>query len=123
FQVPDTAKPGQALGTAPTGAVGNATMWTNSWNGPMNQKIKTFLCPSSTKCQTRAQISWGGPGTNYGWSTGSRVQVVWVGDAFNGIIAYQNERRMKDVTDGLSNTLLASAFLCGRGQSYLTTGA
>jgi prepilin-type processing-associated H-X9-DG protein len=48
------------------------------------------------------------------------VQVVWVGDAFNGIIAYQNQRRMKDVTDGLSNTLLASEFLPGRG---VNTGA
>lgn len=90
-------------------------MWSASWNGPMNVRLKTFLCPSSTKPPTRTQVSWGGPGSNYGWCTGSRVQVVWAGDAFNGIIAYQHQRRMKDVTDGLSNTLLASEFLAGRG--------
>jgi len=117
FQIPDTAKAGQPLGTPPYGAVGDATMWSRSWNGPMNTIVKTFLCPSAMKAPTRSTVSWGGPGSNYGWCTGSRVQVVWVGDAFNGIIAYQNERRMKDVTDGLSNTLLASEFLAGRGQT------
>lgn len=119
FQIPTSALPGMALGTAPTGAVGNATMWANSWNGPMNTRIKSFICPSAQKAPPRA-VSWGGPGSNYGWCTGSRVQVVWVGEAFNGIIAYQNPRRMKDVTDGLSSTLLASEFLNGRG---LSTGA
>jgi len=114
FKIPTTARPGQALGTAPTGAVGDATMWSQSWNGPMNVKLKSFICPSAQKAPPRS-LSWGGPGSNYGWCTGSRVQVVWVGDAFNGIIAYQHPRRMKDVTDGLSNTLLASEFLGGRG--------
>src|SRR5262245_27213770 len=116
FQIPASALPGQALGTAPTGAVGDATMWSKSWNGPMNTPVKTFICPSALKNPPRS-VSWGGPGCNYGWCTGSRVQVVWVGEAFNGIIAYQNPRRMKDVTDGLSATLLASEFLGGRGQS------
>src|SRR5262245_26919556 len=115
FQIPQTAKAGQAMGAAPSGAVGEAAKWSASWNGPMNVRLKTFICPSSTKAPTRSQVSWGGPGSNYGWCTGSRVQVVWVGDAFNGIIAYQHERRMKDVTDGLSNTLLASEFLPGSG--------
>jgi prepilin-type N-terminal cleavage/methylation domain-containing protein/prepilin-type processing-associated H-X9-DG protein len=117
FRIPTTAKAGQAMGTAPAGAVGDATMWSQSWNGPMNVRLKVFICPSSTKLPTRAQVSWGGPGCNYGWCTGSRVQVVWVGEAFNGIIAYQHQRRMKDVTDGLSNTVLASEFLGGRGQN------
>jgi prepilin-type N-terminal cleavage/methylation domain-containing protein len=116
IQIPATAKAGQPNGTA----VGNAATWSADWNGPMNTVLKVFLCPSSTKPPTRSQVSWGGPGCNYGWCTGSRVQVVWVGDNFNGMIAYQNERRMKDVTDGLSNTLLASEFLAGRGQN---TGA
>jgi prepilin-type N-terminal cleavage/methylation domain-containing protein len=119
FRIPQTAKAGQAMGAAPDGAVGDASMWSASWNGPMNLPLKIFLCPSSTKHPTRSQVSWGGPGSNYGWCTGSRVQVVWAGNNFNGIIAYQHERRMKDVTDGLSNTLLASEFLPGRG---LNTG-
>jgi len=115
FRIPTTAHAGQALGTAPQGAVGDSAMWSYSWNNPMNTIVRTFICPSALKAPTRSAISWGGPGCNYGWCTGSRVQVVWVGDAFNGIIAYQNPRRMKDVTDGLSNTLLASEFLGGRG--------
>jgi prepilin-type N-terminal cleavage/methylation domain-containing protein/prepilin-type processing-associated H-X9-DG protein len=115
FKIPSTAKAGQALGTAPEGAVGDSAMWSASWNGPMNTRLKTFICPSSTKAPTRSQVSWGGPGSNYGWCTGSRTQVVWAGDSFNGIIAYQHQRRIKDVTDGLSNTVLASEFLPGRG--------
>lgn len=115
MRFPTNSKAGLALGTAPNGAEGDANAWSQSWNGPMNTRLKVFICPSSIKHPTRAQVSWGGPGSNYGWSTGSRVQVVWVGDDFNGIIAYQNPRRMKDVTDGLSNTLLASEFLPGRG--------
>src|SRR5947207_4039687 len=74
FQIPTTAKAGQAMGTAPAGAVGDATMWSQSWNGPMNTVVKSFICPSSLKAPTRATVSWGGPGSNYGLCTGSRVQ-------------------------------------------------
>jgi hypothetical protein len=115
FQIPDTAAPGQAMGTAPAGAVGNAAMWSADWNGPMNTRVGTFLCPSAQPAPSRPKISWGGPGCNYGWSTGSRVNVVWAGNSFNGMIAYQHKRDMKDVLDGLSNTLLASEFLGGTG--------
>lgn len=113
FKIPTSARPGQEVAK---GATGDAAMWSTSWNGPMNVRLKTFICPSAQKAPPRA-VSWGGPGSNYGWSTGSRVQVVWVGEAFNGMIAYQHPRRMKDVTDGLSNTLLASEFLGGRGST------
>jgi prepilin-type N-terminal cleavage/methylation domain-containing protein/prepilin-type processing-associated H-X9-DG protein len=116
FQIPSTAQPGQPLGNPPDGAVGNAAMWSATWNGPANVRLKVFLCPSAPRGPTRG-ISWGGPGSNYGWCTGSRVQVVWAGNNFNGIIAYQHKRRMQDVTDGLSNTVLASEFLGGRGQN------
>ncbi|MBW8883396.1 MAG: DUF1559 domain-containing protein [Planctomycetia bacterium] len=121
FKIPTTAQPGQALGTPPFGAAGDAAMWSFDWNGPMNVRLKTFICPSATKAAQRAFSTWGGPGSNYGWCTGSRVQVVWVGDAFNGIIAYQNARRMKDVSDGLSATLLASELLNGRGNNTAAT--
>jgi len=121
FKIPTSAQPGQALGTAPSGAVGDAAMWSFDWNGPMSTRLKTFICPSATKAAPRSFSTWGGPGSNYGWCTGSRVQVVWVGDAFNGIVAYQNPRRMKDVTDGLSVTLLASELLNGRGTTAVAT--
>jgi prepilin-type processing-associated H-X9-DG protein len=124
FRVPTTARPGQPLGTAPAGAVGDAAMWTfdNSAAGPMHVVVKVFLCPSSTKAPARGQpqSGWGGPGCNYGWSTGSRSEVVWAGNNFNGMIAYQHERRMSDTTDGLSNTLLASEFMSGTGPNSPT---
>jgi prepilin-type N-terminal cleavage/methylation domain-containing protein/prepilin-type processing-associated H-X9-DG protein len=112
FQIPATAKPGQPMNNP---AVGDAAMWSATYNGPMNVSVPTFLCPSSAHRALRATIGWGGPGSNYGWSTGSRVQMVWVGNAFNGMVAYQNSRKMADTTDGLSNTLLASEFLSGTG--------
>lgn len=43
MQFPTTSKAGLALGTAPAGAEGNATMWSQSWNGPMNTKLKVFI--------------------------------------------------------------------------------
>jgi len=125
FQIPTTALPGQALGgTPPTGgATGDATMWSNTYNGPMNIPISTFMCPSAPHQATRAAVSWGGPGSHYGWCTGSRVGVVWVGNSFNGMFAYQKpaERSMKDVTDGLSNTLMISEYLSGTGLTSKAT--
>ncbi len=115
FRVPLTAKPGQPMsGTNP--AVGDAAMWTFDWNGPMTQKLSVFRCPTAQDPPPRS-LSWGGPGSNYGWSTGSRTEVVWAGNNFNGMIAYQNKRAMNDVIDGLSNTLLASEFLGGSGRN------
>lgn len=117
FQVPKTALPGQPAGAAPAGAVGDGAMWSFDYNGPMNVKVPGFLCPSAPLGPRRGQSNggWDGPGCNYGWSTGSRVETVWAGNNFNGLIAYQHERGMKDATDGLSNTLLASEMLSGTG--------
>src|SRR5262249_58964088 len=39
------------------------------------------------------------------------------GTRFNGMMAYQTDRKMSDVTDGLSNTLMASEILSGSGQT------
>lgn len=123
IKIPTTALPGQQL--QPTGpAVGDASMWSFDWPGPMSTRIKTFICPSAMKAPTRGFSTWGGPGCNYGWSTGSRTQSIWVAnDAQNGIIAQlgPNQRRMKDVTDGLSNTLLAAELLNGRGNNAVAT--
>ena len=121
FRIPTTAKPGQPAGAPPNGAVGDSAMWSFDYNGPMNVKVPVFLCPSAQNAPARP-VSWGGPGSNYGWCTGSRAEVVWAGNNFNGMIAYQQpaERGMKDVTDGLSNTVLASEFLAGTGQNQPT---
>ncbi|MCU0703436.1 MAG: DUF1559 domain-containing protein [Fimbriiglobus sp.] len=83
--------------------------------GLMNTRVSTFICPSSPAAVPASSVAWGGPGSNYGWSTGSRVETVWAGANFNGMISYATDRRMADVTDGLSNTLLASELLSGTG--------
>jgi prepilin-type N-terminal cleavage/methylation domain-containing protein/prepilin-type processing-associated H-X9-DG protein len=87
----------------------------NAWEALMNTRVSTFICPSSPPAPARGSnpSGWDGPGTNYGWSTGSSVETVWAGTRFNGLIAYQTDRKMADATDGLSNTLLASELLSG----------
>ncbi len=97
----------------------NKTNWGFTYNTLMNTKLSTFLCPSAQNAPARGSHpqGWDGPGGNYGWSTGSSIEVVWAGDRFNGMISYQTDRRMADTTDGLSNTLLASEMLSGSGQT------
>jgi prepilin-type N-terminal cleavage/methylation domain-containing protein/prepilin-type processing-associated H-X9-DG protein len=95
----------------------NKTNWGVTHDQLMNTKLNTFLCPSAPPGVGMSSDYWSGPGSNYGWSTGSSVETVWAGNRFNGMIAYQNDRRMADVTDGLSNTLLASELLSGSGAS------
>lgn len=96
-------------------AVGDGTAWTNDWNAA-NTRLSVFICPSSEPAPDRTTGGvWGGPGCNYGWSTGSSIETAWAGTRFNGMISYQSDTKMSDVTDGLSNTLLASEFLVGTG--------
>lgn len=114
FVVPPTSKPGAPLNA--TTNPGNAAAWSSSQT-PMRTKVNTFLCPSSPAAPSASAVSWGGPGSNYAWSTGSSVQTVWAGNAFNGMFSYQSSRGMKDTRDGLSNTLMASEILSGSGQN------
>lgn len=97
----------------------NAANWGWTYSNTMNTRLSVFLCPSAVAGSRRGSHphGWDGPGGNYGWSTGSSVETVWAGDRFNGIISYQTDRRMADVTDGLSNTLLASELLSGSGRT------
>ena len=96
-------------------AVGDGAAWNTDW-AAANTKLSVFLCPSSEPAPDRtAGGVWGGPGCNYGWSTGSSVETAWAGSRFNGMISYQTDTKMGDVTDGLSNTLLASELLAGSG--------
>ncbi|MBP3959705.1 DUF1559 domain-containing protein [Gemmata sp. G18] len=93
--------------------------WGTTYNTLMNTKLSVFLCPSSPAAPARGSnpAGWDGPGSNYGWSTGSSVETVWAGDRFNGMVSYQSDRKFGDVTDGLSNTLLASELLSGSNAS------
>jgi len=115
-------KPGFSAGGA-----GDATIWGNVYNGPMNTKLTVFLCPSSPPAPQRGSNpnGWDGPGCNYGWCYGSRPYSQWDGAApsskSNGMITQTAERKMADVTDGLSQTLLASELLSGSNANSTTT--
>jgi hypothetical protein len=97
----------------------NIANWGWIYNNTMNTSLSAFLCPSALVAPKRGSHpdGWDGPGCNYAWSTGSSIYTVWAGAAFNGIIAYHADRRMADVNDGLSNTLMASEVLSGSGQT------
>jgi prepilin-type N-terminal cleavage/methylation domain-containing protein/prepilin-type processing-associated H-X9-DG protein len=102
---------------------GDGTAWSNTYNGAMNVSISTFICPSSPTAPKRGSnpSGWDGPGSNYGWNYGSRPLANWDGNSgppncvgrSNGMIQQLSENKMSDVSDGLSNTLLASELLSG----------
>jgi len=96
--------------------VGDGAAWGTTWNAA-NTPLSTFICPSAQQAVGRSSNFWNGPGCNYGWSTGSNVNTVWAGDAFNGFLSYQSDRRMADMTDGTSNTIMASELLTGSGRN------
>jgi prepilin-type N-terminal cleavage/methylation domain-containing protein/prepilin-type processing-associated H-X9-DG protein len=97
----------------------NLTNWGYTYGTLLNTPLSVFKCPSAQQAPARGTNpnGWDGPGSNYGWCTGSSVETVWAGNRFNGMIAYQVDRKMADVTDGLSNTLLASELLSGDNAS------
>ncbi len=95
----------------------NLTNWSYTYNTFMNTDLNVFHCPSALNGSKRGSnpSGWDGPGTNYAWCTGSSIETVWAGNNFNGILAYQVDRRIPDVTDGLSNTVLVAEILSGSG--------
>jgi hypothetical protein len=97
----------------------NLSNWTNTYNGLMNTSLAIFHCPSSPPAPARGTNSagWDGPGTNYAWCSGSSIETVWAGNRFNGMIVYQYDTHIADVTDGLSNTLMGSEILPGSNGS------
>lgn len=82
---------------------------------PMQQRVGVFLCPSSRIARAQKFTRWRGPGSSYGWCSGSSPRCGFGGAAsnFNGMFDNYTEHSIAEVTDGLSNTLLASEFLSG----------
>lgn len=89
--------------------------WTRT--NTMVRDLSGFRCPSSPRGPQFGTHphGWDGPGSNYAWCTGSSIETVWAGQRFNGLIAYQVDRKITDATDGLTNTILASEILSGSG--------
>jgi prepilin-type N-terminal cleavage/methylation domain-containing protein len=110
-----TNAPAQGQTMAGTGTPGgNQAIWSTFYNGMMGVKINTYLCPSSPAAPQRGTNprGWDGPGSNYGWNYGSRIYANWDSNS-NGMIQQGRTRRMADVTDGLSNTVMVSEILSG----------
>ena len=95
----------------------NLTNWGWVYGTLMTTDVATFKCPAAPPAPPRSSISWGGPGANYAWSTGSSIDTVWAGPNFNGLMAYSVDRKMADLADGTSNVLAASEILSGSGSS------
>jgi prepilin-type N-terminal cleavage/methylation domain-containing protein/prepilin-type processing-associated H-X9-DG protein len=88
--------------------------YANGPSAPMQQRLQIFLCPSGRPYIAPNQNTWNGPGSNYGWCSGSSIETGQAGAwAFNGMIDLYHEHTFAEVSDGLSNTILASEFLSG----------
>ena len=76
--------------------------------------VPGFLCPSTDRSN---QVVNGYPGNHYAWSSGSSIHSHTFGapDSQNGMVNPVKAWSLKDVTDGLSKTILAAEFLSGKG--------
>jgi prepilin-type N-terminal cleavage/methylation domain-containing protein/prepilin-type processing-associated H-X9-DG protein len=78
--------------------------------GPAAQRLQVFICPSSPL------LTNGYPGTNYLFSTGSSIDTGGCATAArkaNGAIVEDVGRQLTEITDGTSNTILASEYIPG----------
>jgi prepilin-type processing-associated H-X9-DG protein len=83
--------------------------WDNP-GAPAKMRLSVFICPSSKLLLN------GFPGTNYLWSTGSRIDSGGcniVSNQANGVIVHDAGRRMAEITDGTSNVIMAGEYLPG----------
>ena len=86
---------------------------TATWDdvgAPAKMRLSVYICPSSKLLLN------GYPGTNYLWSTGSRIESGGcniMSNQANGVIVHEVGRRMAEITDGTSNTILTGEYIPG----------
>jgi prepilin-type N-terminal cleavage/methylation domain-containing protein len=105
------------MGEAIWGQGDSGVFWGTFYPGMMNQKLAMFTCPSALEAPARG-TNWSGfdgPGSNYGWSYGSRIYANWdpQPSRANGAISQQSKRTILDMKDGSANTILGSELLSG----------
>src|SRR5262249_54910543 len=89
----------------------SAATWDNA-DAPAKMRLSLFICPSSPLLEN------GYPGTNYLFSTGSAIYTGGCASVFspqtngaNGVFAEDVARRITDIPDGTSNTILATEYV------------
>ena len=105
-----------------------------SWgtaNALLQTKVKTFICPSSESASMSPANGWGGGGSNYGWSSGSSPYTAGSATRANANGFMHCEwtaapapppnsvpgRSLSEISDGLSNVIMASELLSGTGSN------
>jgi len=86
-----------------------AATWDNA-DAPAKMRLPLFICPSSPL------LGNGYPGTNYLWSTGSTIDTGGCATAArnaNGVFVEDMGKRLTDITDGTSNTIMAAEYIPG----------
>jgi len=93
---------------------------TNNNGNVSNNRIPTFLCPSSRPFLGVSNYTWiKTGGVNYAWNVGSTT--YWDNDAMNGPVGRRKDTKFSAISDGLSNTILLSEILTGDGNDAVFT--
>lgn len=87
---------------------------------PSGTVVPLFLCPSDPQEVLFPGNNTEWAGLNYVVNAGSGGPPYSFGSRLDGLFWYYSDTRLRDITDGLSNTLMASE--CVRGNNVTTNG-